>query len=148
MKSVIYTSLQKLGCGCPPVDVILCVDSTKTVGGVGFMSARLIDMTCGNSSCGHTLYSYTFTYDEALLLDPNVDLQSCDITGVFCDGCMVAYVRWLQTSPWVSAEGDDYVYVMPAGPPPIPNGDPLAFDIVNVVGNVVTLAWHSATVTP
>lgn len=46
------------------------------------------------------------------------------------------------------ADGNDYTYIFPAGPPPIPDGEPFAMDIVSVVGNVVTLAWHSITVAP
>ena len=147
MKALTYTSLQKLGCGCPPVDVILCVDPAVTVDNIGFMNARLISMDCGNSPCGQTQYSYDFTYSEGDLLDPNVDLQACDISGVFCDSCMAAYIRW-RTSPFTTVQGDPYTYVLPAGPPPMAVGDPFALDIVSVIGFKVTLGWHVITPSP
>jgi len=99
MKSVVYTSLNKLGCGCPPVDVILCMDPSVMADAIPFLEATLINMDCGNSFCGQTKYSYTFTYDEALLLDPNVPLESCNITGVFCNNCLAEYMAWRCTSP-------------------------------------------------
>lgn len=147
MKAVNYISTQKLGCSCPPANVILCVDSDLVVSGAPFIEAQLIDINCGSSTCGQVLYTYSFTYDEANLVDPNVGLEACDITGVFCDECMAAYMRW-RTSPFAAPEGDEYVYVLPAGPPPFGAGEPFAMDIVSVIGHTVTLGWHSVAVNP
>lgn len=46
------------------------------------------------------------------------------------------------------AGGDDYIYVFPDGPCPIPPGDPFSLDIVSIIGNVITLGWHVVTVVP
>ncbi len=40
--------------------------------------------------CGGRVY-YTFSYDESILADITVPLQSADITGVFCKGCLTDY---------------------------------------------------------
>lgn len=148
MKSVAYSSWQKLSCGCAPADIVLCMDEALTADNSGFIEGQLTYMSCSNDSCGRTIYNYNFTYDEALLLDPDTNLNECDITGVFCDSCLTKYVIWKSSSPFVSYPTDPYIFVMPEGPPPFSPGEPFSLDVVSIVGNTVTLAWHVITVAP
>jgi len=53
--------------------------------------------------------------------------------------------------PWnacIQCTDTGYIFVFPAGPCPIPAGDPFSLDIDTIVGNVITLKWHSVAIVP
>lgn len=93
MKSVTFTTSGKLD-ACPGQDVVLCLTSDLAVGPSAYVLATLGAVDTVLSYC-NTLYTYTFTYEQAQLLDPDTGLTSCDISGVIIDGCMLSYVRYL-----------------------------------------------------
>ena len=145
MKSLTYSSWQKVSCACAPADVVLCVDESITASGAPFIEGTLATVRCQNDGCGRPIYVYGITYDEVQLLDPDTNLAECDVTGIFCDSCLTNYLIW-KASPFKACPtGDNYIYVLPCGPPPMADGDPFAFDIDHMDGYTVYLKWHSIT---
>lgn len=91
--TVIYCTTTKLDCGATPANVILCVPSSLIVNDRPTIEATLISSSYGNETCGGVLYNYTFTYDDAVLLNPDEPLVSSQINGVICNGCLISWVE-------------------------------------------------------
>lgn len=94
MRSLIYRSTVKLTCECDS-EVILCVNDGLMADGSNFLSTTLTNVITTASCEGCDLYNYYLDYDENLLLDPTYILNSFDITGIVCVGCLVSYIRYL-----------------------------------------------------
>lgn len=92
MKSVSYNSYKKLDCGCR-TDVIVCVNSALTATIQPFILATVAYINAILTS-GKWVYQYSFTYDEAQLLDPTYLITECDIKGVLCKGCLTDYIDY------------------------------------------------------
>lgn len=89
--AVTYCSTKKIDC-CVPAEVILCVSSELTVSGKSSIEADLAAMNVISHGT-YCSYNYTFTYDNAQLLDPVPGLISTDITGVICRGCLITWIE-------------------------------------------------------
>lgn len=86
-------------CGALPVDVILCVPTAITLSGLGFIDATLTGVVQKLPPCGScALYNYTFSYDDALLVDPLTLITSAEISGVICRDCMTRWAEGLLPS--------------------------------------------------
>lgn len=92
--SFIYRSSQKLACECGG-DVIVCVVDDLLVNGSNFLEATLTNVITTADCEGCDLYNYYLDYDESQLTDPTYVINSFDITGFFCSGCLVAYLKYL-----------------------------------------------------
>lgn len=93
MKSVDFSTYSQIDCGCN-TGVVLCVDPSFMKDGLTYVYATMQFMDAVlNPSTGCYLYQYSFTYDECYLLDIDVPLLECAITGVICDGCLVSFIE-------------------------------------------------------
>lgn len=103
MKSFSFTTQEALCCDIGS-EVIACVDSALVVGGQPFITATIQVADTMMGSC-RSSYVYGFTYDESQLVTPADGLTECDVTGVFCKGCLTDWVEWLvgQIEPPVSS---------------------------------------------
>lgn len=98
-QSTEYRSCTRLNCGVSlPTPVILCVPPeivVQPVEGVTFstIEATMETEVCTQGSgCASTYWTYTFTYDDAQLIEGAV-LTGDGITGVICDNCFTQWVR-------------------------------------------------------
>lgn len=98
-QSTEYRSCTRLNCGVSlPTPVILCVPPEIVVQPVEGMAFSTIEATmetevCTQGSrCASTYWTYTFTYDDAQLIEGAV-LTGDGITGVICDNCFTQWVR-------------------------------------------------------
>jgi hypothetical protein len=100
-----YCSRIKLPCtGALVQDVILCLEDAALVVPTscpapseatfeGAFAEATICQWYNNGDCSNpTIWTYTFSYDDAILADAAVPLQSADITGVFCKDCLFNYL--------------------------------------------------------
>lgn len=99
-KSVTYCSVNKLSCSaCASADVVLCLNTLSLVNDpllgipVQYAAVSLDGYSKINTGCGKYTYKYTFTYDDSILIDPNVAITSNDIDGAFCVGCLASYLN-------------------------------------------------------
>jgi hypothetical protein len=138
MKSVSYTSNNKLSCGCNAA-VIVCLDDALTAANAPFIEGTLAFSDSVINSCGRTTYRYAVTYDEGQLLDPEYSLLEADVTGVVCRGCLTSYIDY------VSGSEIDSNLIFPTGLPPFPSDPPYVLAVLDVTGNVVTLGWYQPT---
>jgi len=104
LQVVYWQSTDQICCGRTlPIDVIICLDPSLVAqqscpgGGVtNFpwpgISARLVDVYALNNDCNPCLiYRYTIQYDDTQLV-PGAKLQTSDIQGMFCFGCLLQVV--------------------------------------------------------
>jgi hypothetical protein len=92
--------------GCSTADVILCISpieliAQKDCAGEGVapevdfpwhtIEAKLINYSLVGSACGTNNYKYTFSYDDAQLVEGSVLIPS-NIRGVVCRGCETTYI--------------------------------------------------------
>lgn len=94
MKSVSYTSSNKLSCGCNAA-VIICLDSDLTASGAPYIEGTVAFSESVINSCGRTSYLYAVTYNEGQLADPEYSLVEADISGIVCRGCLTTYIDYL-----------------------------------------------------
>jgi len=103
-QTVVYTAQDKLSCaGCQPAEVILCVDptlvapkncnllQTQTTYPFSTIPGQLVQ-TREFVKCGQKFFEYTFAYDDADLIPPNL-LTCQDISGVICEGCLTTFIK-------------------------------------------------------
>lgn len=94
MKSVSYTTYNKLGCTCG-AEVIICVDDSLTASGFPFIEGVVAFVDSVINACGRTSYRYAFTYQDGVLADPDYSLVEADIAGAFCKNCLTDWVESL-----------------------------------------------------
>lgn len=92
MKTVTYTANHLLSCAKCNGEIVICIDEALTVSTKPYIDAVVASTVEAWDSCGKPTYVYGFTYDEYQLLDPLVDLLDLNIDGVFCRGCLTAYI--------------------------------------------------------
>ena len=107
MKSVSYTSSCYLSCVQCAGEIIICVDEDLTLSEKPFIEGIAASVQCQTDSCGRTNYVYAFTYEESQLLDPTTDLESSDISGVVCKGCLTEYIenQFVTDTGWTTMAG-------------------------------------------
>ena len=93
MKSVQFDTYTRLGCGCNS-DVVICTDEDLTESGAPYIDARIVAIDSVQDSNGRTIFRYTFIFDDGLLVDPNYNFATCDITGAFCRNCLTDYIDY------------------------------------------------------
>lgn len=143
MKTVVYQQTKCVDCPAEHA-VYLCVPPELTADGGGIINAELRKVVSHIACCDTPLYSYYLDYDESQLLDPTHDLVNSEINGLICASCLTSFIdQRIALGSLINTQG--ITYVLPAPPCPIPPGDPLMFDVVSVVGNIVVLGWHVVT---
>jgi hypothetical protein len=115
-KTVVYSSCSVLSCAkdsSPEVILCLCCpdllapitchdETTEVPYEFKTLPAVLVKSYKEGSSCGQSSYRYVFSYDEALLADPETALTSAQVSGVICKDCMTT---------WVAEEAGDECYI-------------------------------------
>lgn len=100
LKTVKYVTTTKIACATAfPADVALCITQSKVApheysnGDVQNWDYDYIDaiLTDVEKACNSCYYTYTFSYDEALIASGEL-LYATDILGIICKDCETSYL--------------------------------------------------------
>lgn len=97
MKTVVYKTTSELECAyecmSEPADVVICVSSTLTVSGFGYIDGQITAVSKSGCCDGNQVYSYYIEYNEAQFLNTAYVLTNAAISGVFCKDCLTSWVQ-------------------------------------------------------
>lgn len=122
MESLVYTSCTQLPCiATSRAPIIICVkDTIELVSGGHTLPALLITSTNDDCSCPSS-WSYTVSYDEELLSNPELLLVASDITEIFCETCFTDWVQELtgntNVNGFIFGDGSDGDVTWPQATP-------------------------------
>lgn len=92
-KSVVFSTCSRISCaGQSSPEVVLCLIDDLLESGRSTIDGILTKVYKDNTGCGNPVWRYVVSYDETLLVDPDVVLISTDVTGIFCKGCLTTWV--------------------------------------------------------
>lgn len=127
---VTYCSSSRLSClGLDNPVVVLCVADASIINPglcpesddprpfpISHIVANLVSWT-KSCSCGSYIYKYTIKYDDSQLSDTDRPLDSSDISGIFCEGCLASWMLELVgDEPYIRDNGDGTLtFVSPHG---------------------------------
>lgn len=104
LREVIYNSQVRLSCsGSLPAEIVLCIPTSivaphlcssevEQIFTYHYIEATLTAVCKTSGTCNGTNWKYTIEYDDEQLVSPNV-LDSTQINGVFCKGCLTQWVE-------------------------------------------------------